>query len=112
MNITTTKNKSCLLVIPGNHNQDTETTLKLSTFREIITNLEKEKIDFKIATLGGKKLTNQRHKTFPQYRKEPRLGNQERRLFLKRFKYRQHYTFKIRCFINTELLLHIRGTKQ
>jgi hypothetical protein len=49
----TNKNKTCLLVIPGNHSQDIQTTLKLSTLAEIVGGLKKENIDVKITTFRG-----------------------------------------------------------
>src|SRR5687768_12280889 len=49
------KNKSCLIITPTDHNQEISSTLKLSTFIEIIKELEKEKIDFKIASYRGNK---------------------------------------------------------
>lgn len=49
----TSKAKSILLILPTNHNQDITKTLKLSTLIEIIKILERENIDFKIATYRG-----------------------------------------------------------
>jgi putative intracellular protease/amidase len=49
------KNKTCLLIMPTNHNQDISLTLKVSTLIEIIKELEKEKIEIRIATYRGNK---------------------------------------------------------
>lgn len=49
------KNKTCLIVMPTNHNQDISLTLKVSTLIDITKEFEKEKVDFKIATYRGNK---------------------------------------------------------
>ena len=49
------KNKTCLVIMPTDHNQDISTTLKISTVIEIINEFEKEKIDLKIASYRGNK---------------------------------------------------------
>ena len=52
------KSKLILLILPKNHNKEISKTLKLSIFIEIIKTLEKDNIDFKIATYRGKYIQN------------------------------------------------------
>jgi putative intracellular protease/amidase len=49
------KNKTCLIIMPTNHNQDISLTLKVSTLIDIIREFEKEKVEIKIATYRGNK---------------------------------------------------------
>ncbi len=49
------KKKTCLIVVPTNHNQDISLTLKISTLTEIIKEFDNEKIELKIATYRGNK---------------------------------------------------------
>jgi putative intracellular protease/amidase len=49
------KNKTCLLIMPVNNNQDVSHTIKVSTLINIINQFDKGKIDVKIATYKGNK---------------------------------------------------------
>lgn len=49
------KNKTCLIIMPTNQNQEISQTLKVSTLMEIFQQFEKEKVEIKIATYRGNK---------------------------------------------------------
>ncbi len=49
------RNKTCLLILPTNFNQEISQTLKVSSLIEIMKELEKEKVNVKIATYRGNK---------------------------------------------------------